>query len=66
MNTLKTIPTPDIRSKFEEAARVAGHRNFTRRGDLYCVSDLNTLAEGFCMGLAGATPSRIAPCRGAA
>ncbi len=58
MNTLKKIPTPDIRSKFEEAARVAGHRNFTRRGDLYCVSDLNTLAEGFCMGLADRQPVR--------
>lgn len=52
MNTLKNFPTPDIRSKFEEAARVAGHRNFTRRGDLYCVSDLNILAAGFCMAVA--------------
>jgi hypothetical protein len=51
MNTLKTIPDQDMRSRFEKAARKAGHDNFTRRGELYCVSDLNTLAEGFCMAL---------------
>jgi hypothetical protein len=58
MNTLKNFPTPDVRNEFERKARLVGHNNFSRRGELYCVSDLNKLAEGYCMNLPERKPVR--------
>lgn len=32
---------------FERAAVKAGYRNFSKRGSLYCLSDLNIFAAGY-------------------
>ncbi|MEG0063070.1 MAG: hypothetical protein RR740_00555 [Pseudomonas sp.] len=34
-------------ARFELKAQAAGYRNFSRRGQFYCLSDLNTFAAGF-------------------
>lgn len=36
--------------EFERAALKAGYKNFEKRGSLYCLSDLNTFAQGYAIG----------------
>ncbi len=56
MNRIKPF-TPATRIQFEQAARALGHRNFDMRSkDHYCVTELNTLAKGFCMALVERAP----------
>lgn len=35
--------------RFEYKARSLGYSNFERRGNFYCHSDLNTLAQGYLL-----------------
>lgn len=35
------------REQFEKLALADGHKDFSRRGKMYCVTDLNFMAQGF-------------------